>query len=94
VLQPQTLANGALCILDFPVYTIRGNVHETQRKVSDQRLKAKTLVYLYVGAAPSYIFSDTVTLISRQMDCRGLMNALKSLGQMPAARFNLPSRFD
>jgi hypothetical protein len=44
VVQSQTLANGTLCILDFPIYTIGGKVYETQRKIGDERLKAQALL--------------------------------------------------
>ena len=42
--QSQTLANRALCIFYFPIDTVRGDVHETQGKVRDQRFKAQAFL--------------------------------------------------
>jgi hypothetical protein len=46
VVKPETLADRALCIFDLLIYTIRGNVHETQRKIRYQHLKAEAIFQL------------------------------------------------
>jgi hypothetical protein len=44
VLQSQTLANRALGIFDFPIYTISGNVHKTRREIRNKSLKPQLLL--------------------------------------------------
>jgi hypothetical protein len=46
VVKPQALADRALCIFDLLIYSIRGYVHETQRKIGYQSLKAEAIFQL------------------------------------------------
>jgi len=43
VLNSQALADGALGILNFPIYAISGNAYETRAKIRNQRLEVEAL---------------------------------------------------
>jgi hypothetical protein len=44
MLDRQTLADSALCVFDFSIDLISGNIHEPCRDVGHQRLKAQALL--------------------------------------------------